>query len=174
VRSQELHQPRLRNHATAVESVLPSSMAPTSAREARWKAIRLLPASSGPFGPAPRGCVHTSCISASSAEIRSVRPSNAEPARGLHIAYNGVSRPCVASKSIAEFRSCLHPEDQAGARHSQSPIKAEDGTVICPLDARKVRESTHNWFSAVKMFLSRRGTCCLGLLRVGHSGLSIR
>ena len=68
-----------------------------SVRQARWKAIRLLPTSSDRSGLALHGCGRTWCISASSARIRFVRLSLVERSRRPGIADSGVAPPCVVS-----------------------------------------------------------------------------
>lgn len=51
---------------------------------------------------------------------------------------------------MSEFRSWLHPEDQAGARHSLSPVEAEKRTMMTQLDAVNVSESTdESWHTDI-------------------------
>jgi hypothetical protein len=126
-------------------------LSPMTALEVRLKAMLSLPTSSGRSEPELHGCGRIWCISASSPRIRSGRRQRVESAPWPGIADSLAAPPCEVSKSMAGNRSCLHPADQAGAQHSQSPVKAEKPTVIRRLNPSYVAESTYKlcrqkWF----------------------------
>jgi hypothetical protein len=134
------------------------SISTRSARGARWKANLWYRMSSDRPVPALHGCGRTWYILASSIRSPSVRRSIAEHARRPDTADSGVARSCGEQVWMFRFRSWPYPMDQAGARHSLSPVEAETLTVIDAPDATCVVESTHKKRRLDLVFCSRRGT----------------